>query len=110
MVPVPRYATVTGIPITQLLSEAQIARLVQRTRDGGAEIVNYLKQGSAFYAPGAAIVQMSGAAEIDLTVYPGLTAVANRLVTQVPTPEVMRVVAVVGTANATFNASLDYLQ
>ena len=60
--------------------------------------------------PGAAIVQMSGAAEIDLTVYPGLTAVANRLVTQVPTPEVMRVVAVVGTANATFNASLDYLQ
>ncbi len=58
MVPVPRYATVTGIPITQLLSEAQIARLVQRTRDGGAEIVNLLKQGSAFYAPGASIVQM----------------------------------------------------
>ena len=47
MVPVPRYA-MTGIPITQLLSEAQIARLVQRTRDGGAEIVNFLKQGSAF--------------------------------------------------------------
>lgn len=58
MVPVPRYATVTGIPITQLLSAEQIARLVQRTRDGGAEIVNYLKQGSAFYAPGASIVQM----------------------------------------------------
>jgi malate dehydrogenase len=58
MVPVPRYATVTGIPITQLLSQEQIARLVQRTRDGGAEIVNYLKQGSAFYAPGASIVQM----------------------------------------------------
>jgi len=58
MVPVPRYATVTGIPITQLLTEAQIARLVQRTRDGGAEIVNFLKQGSAFYAPGASIVQM----------------------------------------------------
>jgi malate dehydrogenase len=58
MVPVPRYATVTGIPITQLLSEAHIARLVQRTRDGGAEIVNFLKQGSAFYAPGASIVQM----------------------------------------------------
>ena len=58
MVPVPRYATVTGIPITQLLTSEQIARLVQRTRDGGAEIVNYLKQGSAFYAPGAAIVQM----------------------------------------------------
>ena len=58
MVPVPRYATVTGIPITQLLTADQIARLVQRTRDGGAEIVNYLKQGSAFYAPGASIVQM----------------------------------------------------
>ncbi len=58
MVPVPRYATVTGIPIPQLLSAAQIDRLVQRTRDGGAEIVNFLKQGSAFYAPGASIVQM----------------------------------------------------
>ena len=58
MVPAPRYATVTGIPITQLLSAEQITRLVQRTRDGGAEIVNYLKQGSAFYAPGASIVQM----------------------------------------------------
>ena len=58
MVPVPRYATVNGISITQLLSAEQIARLVQRTRDGGVEIVNYLKQGSAFYAPGAAIVQM----------------------------------------------------
>lgn len=58
MVPAPRYATVTGIPITQLLSADQIARLVQRTRDGGAEIVNYLKQGSAYYAPGASIVQM----------------------------------------------------
>jgi malate dehydrogenase len=58
MVPVPRYATVTGIPITQLLPADTIARLVQRTRDGGAEIVNLLKQGSAFYAPGASIVQM----------------------------------------------------
>jgi len=58
MVPVPKYATVTGIPITQLLSQEQIDRLVQRTRDGGAEIVNFLKQGSAFYAPGASIVQM----------------------------------------------------
>ncbi len=58
MVPVPQYATVTGIPIPQLLSQEQIDRLVQRTRDGGAEIVNFLKQGSAFYAPGASIVQM----------------------------------------------------
>jgi malate dehydrogenase len=58
MVPVPRYATVTGIPLPQLLPAATIDQLVQRTRDGGAEIVNYLKQGSAFYAPGASIVQM----------------------------------------------------
>lgn len=58
MVPVPRYATVTGIPITQLLPVETIDRLVQRTRDGGAEIVNFLKQGSAFYAPGASITQM----------------------------------------------------
>jgi malate dehydrogenase len=58
MVPVPRYATVTGIPITQLMSAETIDRLVQRTRDGGAEIVNFLKQGSAFYAPGASITQM----------------------------------------------------
>ncbi len=58
MVPVPQYATVTGIPITQLLTTEQIDRLIQRTRDGGAEIVNFLKQGSAFYAPGASIVQM----------------------------------------------------
>ena len=58
MVPVPRYATVTGIPITQLMPAETIERLVQRTRDGGAEIVNFLKQGSAFYAPGASITQM----------------------------------------------------
>ena len=58
MVPVPRYATVTGIPITQLMPPETIDRLVQRTRDGGAEIVNSLKQGSAFYAPGASITQM----------------------------------------------------
>ena len=58
MVPVPRYATVTGIPITQLMPAETIDRLVQRTRDGGAEIVNFLKQGSAFYAPGASITQM----------------------------------------------------
>src|SRR5262249_16964825 len=58
MVPVPRYATVTGIPITQLLSEAQIARLVQRPRARWAEIVNFLNDGTALYAPGASIVHM----------------------------------------------------
>ena len=58
MVPLPRYSTVAGIPITHLLPQATIDRLVQRTRDGGGEIVNLLKSGSAFYAPGAAVVQM----------------------------------------------------
>jgi malate dehydrogenase len=58
MVPLPRYATVAGIPITHLLPQETIDRLVQRTRDGGGEIVNLLKSGSAFYAPGAAVVQM----------------------------------------------------
>jgi malate dehydrogenase len=58
MVPLPRYSTVAGIPITHLLPKETIDRLVQRTRDGGGEIVNLLKSGSAFYAPGAAVVQM----------------------------------------------------
>jgi malate dehydrogenase len=58
MVPLPRYSTVAGIPITHLLPQETIDRLVQRTRDGGGEIVNLLKSGSAFYAPGAAVVQM----------------------------------------------------
>ena len=58
MVPLPRYSTVAGIPITHLMSKETIDRLVQRTRDGGGEIVNLLKSGSAFYAPGASVVQM----------------------------------------------------
>ena len=58
MVPLPRYSAVSGIPITALMVPERIEALVQRTRDGGAEIVNYLKTGSAFYAPGAAIAQM----------------------------------------------------
>jgi malate dehydrogenase len=58
MVPLPRYSTVAGIPIPELLDEATVARLVQRTRDGGAEIVKYLKTGSAYYAPSAAAVEM----------------------------------------------------
>jgi malate dehydrogenase len=57
MVPLPRYSTVAGIPITELLPKETIDRLVQRTRDGGAEIVSYLKT-SAWYAPSAAIVEM----------------------------------------------------
>jgi len=58
MVPLPRYSTVAGIPITELLPQATIDRLVKRTRDGGIEIVNYLKTGSAYYAPSSAAVQM----------------------------------------------------
>jgi len=58
MVPLPRYSTVAGIPITELMDAATIERLVQRTRDGGAEIVKYLKTGSAYYAPSAAVTEM----------------------------------------------------
>ncbi len=58
MVPLPRYSTVAGIPITELIEPARLAAIVQRTRDGGAEIVKYLKTGSAFYAPSAAAVEM----------------------------------------------------
>ena len=58
MVPLPRYSTVAGIPITDLLPKARIDALVTRTANGGAEIVNYLKSGSAYYAPGASTVEM----------------------------------------------------
>src|SRR5438094_1007176 len=58
MVPLPRYSTVAGIPITELIQPARLEELVQRTRDGGAEIVKYLKTGSAYYAPSAATVEM----------------------------------------------------
>jgi malate dehydrogenase len=58
MVPLPRFSTVAGIPITELMDANTIERLVQRTRDGGAEIVKYLKTGSAYYAPSAAVTEM----------------------------------------------------
>src|SRR5881628_1216805 len=58
MVPLPRFSTVAGIPITELMSKEQIDRLVKRTRDGGAEIVGLLKTGSAYYAPSAATAEM----------------------------------------------------
>jgi len=58
MVPLPRYSTVAGIPITELMDSSTLERLVQRTRDGGAEIVKYLKTGSAYYAPSAAVTEM----------------------------------------------------
>src|SRR3989449_4545583 len=58
MVPLPRYSTVAGIPITELLSADKIEALVTRTANGGAEIVNFLKTGSAYYAPAASVVEM----------------------------------------------------
>jgi malate dehydrogenase len=58
MVPLPRYSTVAGIPITDLLPPDRVEALVKRTRDGGAEIVNFLKTGSAYYAPAASAVEM----------------------------------------------------
>ena len=58
MVPLVRLSSVSGIPLTELLDEATLARLVQRARDGGAEIVKYLKTGSAYYAPSAGAVEM----------------------------------------------------
>ncbi len=58
MVPLPRYSTVNGIPITELIPQEKINALVERTRKGGEEIINLLKTGSTCYAPGAAISEM----------------------------------------------------
>ncbi|MFN3706612.1 MAG: malate dehydrogenase [Thermoflexales bacterium] len=58
MVPLVRYSTVAGIPISELLPPERIEAIVQRTRQGGAEIVNLLKTGSAYYAPGASVAEM----------------------------------------------------
>jgi malate dehydrogenase len=61
MVPLVRYSTVSGIPISELLPEKKINELVNRARKGGIEIVNYLKTGSAYYAPSSAAVEMAEA-------------------------------------------------
>lgn len=61
MVPLISYTTVSGIPVTQLISQERLDAIVQRTRTGGAEIVQYLKTGSAYYAPSAGAVQMAEA-------------------------------------------------
>jgi malate dehydrogenase len=58
MVPLARYSTVAGIPITELIAPDRLEALIQRTRDGGAEIVKHLKTGSAYYAPSAAATEM----------------------------------------------------
>jgi malate dehydrogenase len=61
MVPMPRLSTVRGRPLTEMLSEAEVAEIVRRTVAGGAEVVALLKTGSAFYAPGACVASMVGA-------------------------------------------------
>ncbi len=61
MVPLPRYSTVAGVPITELLPADRVEAIVKRTAGGGAEIVNFLKTGSAYYAPSAAAVEMADA-------------------------------------------------
>ena len=59
MVPLPRYSTVAGIPITELMPPDRVEAIVERTRNGGAEIVSLLKTGSAYYAPASAAVEMA---------------------------------------------------
>ena len=65
MVPLVRYSTVAGVPITELMSKERVDAIVQRTRQGGGEIVNLLKTGSAYYAPGAAVAEMVEAILLD---------------------------------------------
>lgn len=65
MVPLPSYTTVSGIPVTQLIDQTTLDKIVDRARNGGAEIVAYLKTGSAYYAPSAAAVQMVEAIALD---------------------------------------------
>jgi len=65
MVPLPRYSTVAGIPITELMKKETIDAIVKRTRNGGAEIVDLLKTGSAYYAPSAATLEMVEAVLLD---------------------------------------------
>jgi malate dehydrogenase len=65
MVPLVSYTTVSGIPVSQLIDKAKLDAIVDRTRNGGAEIVAFLKTGSAYYAPSAAAVQMVEAIALD---------------------------------------------
>ncbi|MFN8533977.1 MAG: malate dehydrogenase [Dehalococcoidia bacterium] len=65
MVPLSRYTTVAGIPVTELIAPARLREIEQRTADGGAEIVRHLKTGSAFYAPSASTVEMVDAVVLD---------------------------------------------
>jgi malate dehydrogenase len=65
MVPLTRYTTVAGVPVEQLIEKRRLGEIVQRARDGGAEVVALLKTGSAFYAPSAAVAEMVDAIVLD---------------------------------------------
>jgi malate dehydrogenase len=65
MVPVSSYTNVAGIPITELIPAERLEEIVQRTRDGGAEVVKLLKSGSAYYAPSASIAEMVDSIVLD---------------------------------------------
>jgi len=65
MVPLSRYSTVAGIPITELIAADRLREIEQRTADGGAEIVGLLKTGSAYYAPAASVAEMVEAVVLD---------------------------------------------
>lgn len=65
MVPLPRYSTVAGVPLPEMMTEERIRQLVERTAGGGAEIVNLLTSGSAFYAPSASVLAMVDAMVLD---------------------------------------------
>ena len=80
MVPMPRYVSVGGIPLQQLLGKEKIEAIVDRTRKGGAEIVNLLKTGSAYYAPAASAVQMAEAIVRDKKTFPPLRSFTQRRV------------------------------
>jgi malate dehydrogenase len=65
MVPLTRFSTVAGVPVANLIEKKRLAEIVQRARDGGAEVVALLKTGSAFYAPSAAVAEMVDSIVLD---------------------------------------------
>ncbi|MEJ2323525.1 MAG: malate dehydrogenase [Nitrospirota bacterium] len=65
MVPLPRFTTVKGVPVTEMFPEEKVRALIDRTRNGGAEIVGYLKTGSAYYAPAASVFEMAKSILLD---------------------------------------------
>ena len=75
-----RYTTVAGIPISELLPKEKLDQLVKRTREGGANIVSYLKTGSAYYAPASAIVEMVESIVKDKKAHPAMFCLTPRRV------------------------------